>query len=150
MTLDAKTLAELIRRVSTDMTEMAGEVRALDAAMGDGDLGLTLTLGARAIQATVAELEDVEPATLLSSCARAVATANPSTMAALVGAGLAAAGASLRGRLVLSGGECVVAARAAYESMRRLGKSEPGQKTILDSMGPSVDALERLLATTSH
>lgn len=131
------------------MEDAAPKLRALDAAIGDGDLGVTFTLGARAIGRVVGELEHVEPATLLVACGRAFANANPSTMGALIGAGLTAAGATVRGHISLSPADFEAMGIAAYEAIRTLGRAERGQKTLLDALFPSIEALADEVRTGS-
>lgn len=120
----------------------ADELRDLDAALGDGDLGITATSGAQAVVAALAELDDeASPSDLAKACAKAFANANPSTMAALV------AGALLAGSKVWSGKDEIAQAdaadflQAAIESISKRGKSERGDKTILDAMYPAEEAL---------
>ena len=87
---------ELIQRIQDSMTlliESSDELRDLDQVLGDGDLGITISAGARAvIEALKAMPTEPEPAPsdVARACAKAFANANPSTMAALVAGGLLA------------------------------------------------------------
>lgn len=146
MAVDTSSLARFIVGVAEAMEAAAPELRVLDAAIGDGDLGVTFTLGARAVRRVVAELEQGEPATLLVACGRAFANANPSTMGALLGAALGAAGAAVRGRVELSPADFELMGTAACDAIRTLGRAEPGQKTLLDALIPSLDALSAAVA----
>lgn len=141
MPVDTTSLARTIVGVADAMEHSAPELRALDAAIGDGDLGVTFTLGARAIRRVVVELEQVEPATLLVACGRAFANANPSTMGALLGAGLNAAGVAVRGRIQLDAADFEAMGSAACNAIQTLGRAELGQKTVLDALRPSIEAL---------
>lgn len=146
MAVDTADLARVVVGVAAFMEESAPELRALDAAIGDGDLGVTFTLGARAVRRVVAGLEQVEPATLLVACGRAFANANPSTMGALLGAGLTAAGRAVRGRVSLEPADFAAMASEAREAIQSLGLAEPGQKTVLDALVPSIGALAAAVA----
>ena len=143
---------ELIRQIQASMSlliESSDELRDLDQVLGDGDLGITISAGARAViealDAMPTEPEPV-PSDVARTCARAFANANPSTMAALVAGGL------LAGSKVWVGCEDVTAAeaeafiRAAANSISHRGKSQVGDKTILDAMVPAVDSLADSLA----
>lgn len=137
--------AELIRAIRGTMLEIkqyADELRDLDAALGDGDLGITVSLGADAvIEALDAGDQDALPGETARTCAKAFANANPSTMAALV------AGALLSGSRVWADTETVSTldagafAQAASESIGKRGKSEVGDKTILDALVPVAHVL---------
>ena len=120
----------------------ADELRDLDAALGDGDLGITVSAGSRAVRAALAELpEDAAPAQLLKAAAGAFAKANPSTMAALVGGALLAAAKEVGDAAELDRDAALAVGRAAAESIAKRGKSQLGDKTVLDALVPSLDAL---------
>lgn len=122
------------------LAEHAEVLRDLDAAVGDGDLGITVAAGAAAVRQ---QLEDAPPVTvpdLLRTTAAAFARANPSTMAALVGAGLLAAAKEVEGE-EWSAPVAERVGRAAAARIAERGKAELGDKTVLDALVPSVEAL---------
>ncbi len=136
-------LKRLLVAVMTGMQQHADELRALDAALGDGDLGITVSSGARAVVAALEDVpDDVSPGVVAKSCARAFATANPSTMAALV-AGALLAGSAVWDREEVSYQDALDFAEAAATSISTRGKSQVGDKTILDAMVPAIEALKQ-------
>ena len=74
---------------------------------------------------------------------QAFATANPSTFAALVGGGLLAAAKAVDEAEEVDRDAAVTIARAVADSIKTRGKAELGDKTVLDALVPSVEALER-------
>lgn len=131
-----------IRNCLGEFTTYSEELGDLDQALGDGDLGITVSLGAAAvIEALEALPTSATPTEVVLACAKAFANANPSTMAALV------AGALLAGSRVWGDSPTVVGdqvgrfALAAAESISQRGKSQVGDKTILDAMFPAAEAL---------
>ncbi len=136
---------ELVQNITASLEklkESADELRDLDQELGDGDLGITITLGADAVIEALKDLPaDATPAEVARSAAKAFASANPSTMAALVAGGLLA-GSKIWGASTdidtQSASEFVLAA-AANISAR--GKAQLGDKTILDSLIPAGKAL---------
>jgi phosphoenolpyruvate---glycerone phosphotransferase subunit DhaL len=139
-------LRTLLASVTTTLEDGADEFRRLDAAVGDGDLGVTVAAGASAVRAMLAEADaDLAVADLLRSAAKEIAKANPSTMSALLAGGLLRAAKEVGDDPVdLAGG--VRAGRAVFDSISTKGKSSLGDKTILDAIGPSLDALEDAVA----
>ncbi|MBC7590639.1 MAG: DAK2 domain-containing protein [Salinibacterium sp.] len=123
-------------------TDYADELGDLDQALGDGDLGITVSLGAKAVQEALAQLlESATPTEVVLACAKAFANANPSTMAALV-AGALLAGSRVWGEVETIDADQVAAfALAAAESISQRGKSQVGDKTILDALFPAAEAL---------
>lgn len=138
---------EMTGAISRSLAEVVGyadELRDLDQALGDGDLGITVSLGAEAvIEALAAMPEDSDPSVVAKECAKAFANANPSTMAALVAGGLLAGSkvwAGLDEVDVTDAGRFV---RAAGDNIAQRGKTQLGDKTILDAIMPAADALEQ-------
>lgn len=140
--MQAKQLNDRIRGSLAVLTESADELRDLDQALGDGDLGITISAGSAAVIAALEHLpDDATPVDIARASAKAFANANPSTMAALV------AGALLAGSRVWADIEDVTVAdaqtftAAAAESIAQRGKTQVGDKTILDGLVAVADAL---------
>jgi dihydroxyacetone kinase-like protein len=140
--VQGKDINHHLRRSLDILVESADELRDLDQALGDGDLGITITAGSKAVAAELAKLtDDATPTEIARTCARAFANANPSTMAALV------AGALLSGSRVWEGKEEIGLAEAAdfvtaaASSIAQRGKTEVGDKTILDGISAAAHAL---------
>lgn len=141
-TMNGNELATAINKCLDVFTEHADELGDLDQALGDGDLGITVSLGARAAQEALTTLpDDATPTAVVLACAKAFANANPSTMAALV-AGALLAGSRVWGDAQTIDSEKISAfAHAAAQSISQRGKSQVGDKTILDAMVPAAEAL---------
>ena len=117
------------------------ELRDLDAAIGDGDLGITAADGALAAAAAVAELDaGATPALLLRTVGLTLARANPSTFSALAMGALLAAAKELGEDEAVDTDSGLRAARAAAASIATRGKSAVGDKTVLDALVPSIEA----------
>jgi dihydroxyacetone kinase-like protein len=117
------------------------ELRDLDAAIGDGDLGITVGDGAAAARTALLALPDDRPiGAILFAIAPAVARANPSTFAGLVAMGLLAASRSLGDRDDVDFEAGLAAARAGADAIAARGKSALGDKTLIDALVPSLEA----------
>ncbi|MGB3413853.1 MAG: DAK2 domain-containing protein, partial [Microbacteriaceae bacterium] len=141
--MDGKELIAAITGTLSLLVEHADELRDLDAALGDGDLGITVSSGSHAVIAALAALgDDVTPAEVAKASAKAFANANPSTMAALVAGALLAGSRSWASKTDISQEDGVEFGLAAADSISQRGKSQLGDKTILDAMIPAVEALK--------
>lgn len=137
---------QLVALLQAAMPRLAAahpELRDLDAALGDGDLGITVNKGSEAVVAAVSALVDAPPAAVLRAAGSAFASANPSTMAALVGAGLLAAAKAVGQAEELDREAAIVVGRAVAERVMSRGQARLGDKTVLDALLPSLDALEQ-------
>lgn len=140
--MQSKELNDHICRSLTILIESADELRDLDQALGDGDLGITITAGSRAVIAALEELpDDTTPTEIARTCAKAFANANPSTMAALVAGALLSGSRVWEGQSNIGVVEAARFTKAAADSIAQRGKTQVGDKTILDGIAAASDAL---------
>ena len=135
-------MVALLDEALARLAESRDELRDLDAALGDGDLGVTVSKGCEAVRARLADLTEPSPADMLRTAGTAFASANPSTMAALVGGAMLAGAKTVAEATDLTHSDTVAFVRAAAASIATRGKAQLGDKTILDAILPSLDALD--------
>ncbi|MBN9010078.1 MAG: dihydroxyacetone kinase subunit L, partial [Rhizobiales bacterium] len=129
----------LIEAVAQAVIAHAGELTALDQAIGDGDHGINMKRGFEAVLADV----DAHAAKPLPEALKAIG------MALVMKVG--GASGPLYGTLAMTLGkelpaepsrdDLVRALGAAIEAVKARGKSDIGQKTMLDVLVPVRDAL---------
>lgn len=135
-------LRALLERTLSAMPSHADELRKLDAALGDGDLGITVTAGSKAVREAVSALDySADIRLVLQTVAKAFSTANPSTFAALVGGGLLAAAKTATDKTELARADAAEIGDAVATRIVERGKAQLGDKTILDALIPSLEAL---------
>jgi dihydroxyacetone kinase len=130
------------------MTAMEGELGRLDSVAGDGDHGAGMVRGMSAA-AAAASVAGPSVADVLTAASLAFSDAAGGASGALWGSGLLALGGAL-GRAdgsVPDGVEPVTdvttvhrALVAALDAVRRLGGAQLGDKTMVDALGPFVEA----------
>lgn len=136
-------LVKLLQQVGEDMVAAESELHALDAALGDGDLGVTTKMGFRAIQ-EVCRKNDPQTSdvgSLLRAAGLAFMNANASTMGTLMGTAWMRAGKVSTGKNSITLSDAVTMCRAATDGIQQRGKAHLGDKTILDAITPAGDAL---------
>jgi dihydroxyacetone kinase-like protein len=143
-------LRTLLDRAFETLAGSEEELRDLDAAVGDGDLGITVARGSAAAREAMRSLPDAAtPADILRALASTISSASPSSFGALVASGLLAAARSVTGAQTLSKDDVVTIAQQAAAAVEKRGKSALGDKTVLDALIPSVRALEGSTPDTS-
>jgi dihydroxyacetone kinase-like protein len=136
-------LRTLLDRAFEILADSEDELRDLDAAVGDGDLGVTVKGGSSAARQAMGSLpESATPAEIFRALATAISSANPSSFAALVAAALLAAARSVATAPSITRHNVVTMAQQATAAVEKRGKSALGDKTVLDALIPSVRALE--------
>lgn len=128
------------------------ELCRLDAAAGDGDHGVTMALAARAVRGRLAALPDVDGADLVTQVALAMGSVG-GAIGPLHAAGLLRVAVAIRATGPAADGLTTAGLRAAGEAYQAaivdLGRARRGDKTILDAVGPAVDALRSAEAAGS-
>jgi phosphoenolpyruvate---glycerone phosphotransferase subunit DhaL len=141
MPLTTPVLAEGLKRIAAHMDTVADELNALDGQLGDGDLGVTMTRGGRALLDILPTLPaDVGMA--LMACAQAMTKVSGSSYGTLLATGLLAAAKATRGRTEVPWSETASLLRAALEAMMTRGKASLGDKTVLDALDAAATAAE--------
>jgi dihydroxyacetone kinase len=137
-------LRRVLRDVASSMPAHAEELGELDSALGDGDLGITVSEGANAIRELLDGLpDDVAARDLLRQVGQAFSSANPSTFAALVGMAVIEASSLVPGdRSSMSLEQGLLFGRAVAASVESRGGAKLGDKTLLDVLVPVLGELE--------
>jgi phosphoenolpyruvate---glycerone phosphotransferase subunit DhaL len=139
-------LVELLQQVAEDMIAAEAELQALDAALGDGDLGVTVKMGFQAIRNVCqqsSETQHPEIGSLFRAAGAAFMNANASTMGTLLGTAWLRAGKAVAGKTTLTLSDAAAICHAAAEGIQQRGKAQLGDKTILDAIFPASDALAK-------
>lgn len=139
MTLTVADLRGAIDRLVVAMARDFDALNSADAALGDGDLGVTLTRGTRAMQEAAPGLpEDLGQALL--ACAQAFTKSSGSSYGTLMATGLMSMAKALKGRTGVEASEISALIAGARDAMQARGKADLGGKTVLDSLHAMANA----------
>jgi dihydroxyacetone kinase-like protein len=114
----------------------------LDAVLGDGDLGITMSDGFTVLVEEAKKLNENDIGTLIMRCSMVMANEAPSTLGTLVATAIMRAGKAVKGCTEIGLKEFVHMSNAAIEAIIQRGRAKKGDKTILDSIIPAGVALE--------
>lgn len=140
--VDTTSLARMVRAISELMTENRDLLVKLDQVNGDGDLGISMDDGFRAL-AEYFEGADVpdDLGAALRQGAKVLNSAAPSSLGTILSFGLMGMAKALRGKSAVEPAEAAQALVAGVENIMAKAESAPGEKTILDSLHPGALAL---------
>jgi dihydroxyacetone kinase-like protein len=133
MTLTVQHLRAAITRLTAAMEREFDALNTADGALGDGDLGVTLTRGMRAISELSSGLPDDLGQALLA-CAQAFTKTSGSSYGTLMATGLMSMAKVLRGRTEVDASEVSALIAGARDAIQARGKADLGGKTVLDSL----------------
>ncbi len=140
-------IAGWLRLAASRIAAERAHLTELDAAIGDGDHGINLGRGFAALDARLAAgdvaIDAGGPVLLLAG--RTITGTVGGASGALYGRALLRAGAALEalpGGSVATSAQLAGVVRAAVDGLAALGRSRPGEKTMLDALVPAVLVLE--------
>jgi phosphoenolpyruvate---glycerone phosphotransferase subunit DhaL len=134
MTLDRMARERLVRALAEAMIEHADELTSLDQAIGDGDHGLNMKRGFEAVLATLPGLADKALPDMLKAIGMTLVMKVGGASGPLVGTFFMELGKSLPEQPVRA--DLVAATDQAINAVKARGRSEAGQKTLLDVLVP--------------
>jgi dihydroxyacetone kinase-like protein len=127
-------IGKLVRVVADTIAAHADELTALDQAIGDGDHGLNMKRGFEAVLATLPGLADKTLPEMLKAIGMTLVMKVGGASGPLVGTFFMELGKALPEHPVRT--ELVVATDRAINAVKARGRSEAGQKTLLDVLVP--------------
>ncbi len=134
-TLSATDFRRALLAMADAVIEAEARLNELDAAIGDGDHGITMRLGFMAVKHHLAQLrEDASFEEVLNECGQAFMGATGGAIGIILAKMLMAAGGALRGCRDLGGPELAAILTGMENAIGKAGKAKPGDKTILDAV----------------
>lgn len=133
MSIDKAGLLAAIDRIAAAMERDFDELNTADGALGDGDLGVTMTRGMRAILEKKDELPD-DLGMALFQCAQSFTKSSGSSYGTLMATGLMSAAKALKGQTSINVDQVSALISGARDKMQERGKAELGGKTVLDAL----------------
>lgn len=146
--LHAAELRNIIHRCADIVAASEAQLTDIDSRNGDGDLGISMKKGFTALCDAVDAYVDDDIGAMLAQGGAAFNRAAPSTMGTLLSMSLVMLGKGWTGKTELDAGDIVTVPGKFAETIGRLGKSAPGDKTILDALCPFAQTLTEVYAGT--
>ena len=140
--MNTETVTRWMHECAVSIAEQRDYLTQLDAAIGDADHGTNMNRGFTAVEAKMAGLDSGTPPgrALMQAGSTLVSTVGGAS-GPLWGSALRRAGKALGDAETFDAAELVDALQAALDGIVELGAAEPGDKTIVDALGPAVAAL---------
>ncbi len=134
MSLDRAAREKFVRALALSMIDHADELTSLDQAIGDGDHGLNMKRGFEAVLATLPGLADKSLPEMLKSIGMTLVMKVGGASGPLVGTFFMELGKALPEQP--SRADLVAATDKAINAVKARGRSDAGQKTLLDVLVP--------------
>jgi dihydroxyacetone kinase-like protein len=134
MNFDRAARERLVRALAAAVIEHADELTGLDQAIGDGDHGLNMKRGFEAVLATLPGLADKSPPEMLKAIGMTLVMKVGGASGPLLGTFFMELGKALPEQPARD--DLVAATDKAISAVKARGRSDAGQKTLLDVLVP--------------
>jgi dihydroxyacetone kinase-like protein len=140
--IDGTALAAILDQMALDVEAQKDYLCELDGAVGDGDHGVSMTIGMRAVRRALADLPgSPSPSKVFQAASDAYADEVGATIGPLYEVAFTAAAESVAGKSSVSeAADWVAIYQAMFDAIQSLGGAELGDKTMLDSFHPAIQA----------
>ncbi|NTV65498.1 MAG: dihydroxyacetone kinase subunit L, partial [Oscillochloris sp.] len=142
MHITAEHVITFIERVAATVKEQRDYLTQLDAAIGDSDHGVNLDRGFSTVLTKLASVADKDIGAILKTVGTTLVSTVGGASGPLYGTAFLRAGMATGDRFELGTGDLIAALEAALEGIQSRGKSTRGEKTMIDAIGPGIDALK--------
>ncbi len=139
------TLADVefvVRKLAETIVDNETYFGELDAVVGDGDFGYSLARGFEIVLEQWDSFDRTDPGVFLTKVATTISGRIGGTSGPIWGTAFLRAGSQLKGSATFEAEDLVRALRASVEGIKARGQADLGDKTLLDSLVPAIDALE--------
>jgi len=137
---------DFIRIYGDKMAEHRQELTDFDQAIGDGDHGINMNRGFKAVSEKLPTLVDKNIDDILKAVGMTLVSTVGGASGPLYGTAFMKAGAVLKGKEELSDQDVINAFDEGVGGIKFRGKAVQGEKTILDSMIPAIDAIKKSIS----
>src|SRR5580698_5371237 len=132
----------VVRTIATVAVENEKYFGDLDAVVGDGDFGYSMARGFELVLRDWDGFDRTDIGTFLKKVAVMITSRIGGTSGPIWGTAFLRAGSTAGAVTELEAGQVIAMLRAAIDGIKARGRSDVGDKTLLDAVVPAVDTAE--------
>jgi dihydroxyacetone kinase-like protein len=140
---DVETVVALIARTAVANEKYFGD---LDAVVGDGDFGYSMARGFELVIQDWDSFDRADIGTFLKKIAVVITSRIGGTSGPIWGTAFLRAGVTAGAATELEPAQVVAMLRASIEGIKARGRSDVGDKTLLDAVVPAVDTIDERIS----
>lgn len=135
-------IKKALASISQKMTDNRDFLIKLDAQNGDGDLGISMDNGFKAVSDYIHDADETDLGRLFMKCSKVLNETSPSSLGTILSFIFMGMAKSLKGKDSASVQEMISALDNGINLIMEKAESKPGEKTILDSLYPAINSLK--------
>ncbi len=141
--MDTQKLIEILSKMHAKIEEQKDFLTELDNAIADGDHGINMAKGFAAVEDKLESLKGRSMGDILKTVGMTLVSAVGGSAGPLYGTAFMKAGMVVADSTTMDMSGFIACMEAAAEGVMARGKSTVGEKTMLDAMVPSLDAMKK-------
>lgn len=141
--MNTQELLKVFSKMYERMEEEKDYLTELDNAIADGDHGINMAKGFAAVENKLSQLEGQSIGSILKNVGMTVVSAVGGSAGPLFGTVFMKSGMIMGEKQTMDINDFLACLKAAIEGVMTRGRSVRGEKTMLDSMIPSLEAMEK-------
>jgi len=142
-TLSSTDVIKIIETMADTMEREKDYLSDLDGAIGDGDHGVNMAKCFREVKKKLPEYSGKDVGTILKNVGMVILNSVGGAMGALYGTFFLKASKEVAGKAAVNLEDLVKMFDAGEKGIQEMGKAQPGDKTLLDTIDPAVRALKQ-------
>src|SRR5579872_3498666 len=142
MPITTEDMARWIQRVAIVLHENREYLTQLDSPIGDGDHGINMNRGFRAIIDKLPAVANMDIGSILKMVGTTLVSTVGGASGPLYGTAFLRAGIATSGKNELYEADVIHMLDAALEGIKARGKAQPGEKTMVDALTPALAAMK--------
>jgi len=140
--LQKEDIEKIITQLASTFKEEKDYLNELDSKIGDGDHGLSMSRGFNAVAAYLKDNPNLSISDILIQGGMQFNEVTGSTIGILIFSAMRSAGQTVKNESTIDFNDLKNILLASIEAIQKRGKAEKGQKTILDSLIPTLEFLD--------
>jgi phosphoenolpyruvate---glycerone phosphotransferase subunit DhaL len=140
---DVATALKVLEAICDRVEREKDHLCEVDAALGDGDHGISMSKSFSAVRTKLREVEGSDLSGVLSAVGMTLVSEVGGAMGPLFGTAFMRAGKAVAGKQSVSAADLAQMLAAAEAGIVQRGKAQPGDKTMLDAVHPAALAAQK-------
>ncbi len=140
--MDTKQLLAIIHAIAKKVEAEKDYLSQLDNEIGDGDHGINLARGFKAVEEKIQTFADKDIGAIFKGVGTVLVSTVGGASGPLYGTAFMKAGNVCKGKMTITAEEFTAALDAAINGIKMRGKAVEGEKTMLDALCPAYKAIK--------
>jgi dihydroxyacetone kinase-like protein len=143
MSINGKKVIEILTQIAAKIDENKGYLSELDATIGDGDHGINMSKGFKAVTEKLKDDTALDIAGILKKTGMALVSTVGGASGPLYGTAFMKSSMSVNGKTEIDIKDFSNMLKDALDGIKMRGKAKAGEKTMIDALEPALEAINK-------